>query len=243
MDPDIVSDETPMPKEVNPDDVAGEVSLQLCEGVGNLDLGGLVVPALQLCDDKSVDEFLLGKFEVEGEMDSAAICHMVAFCTVFLRWYKSKNLTSTVLTKTQYDRICNFCEQITDGVDCADLVRKGYVQAYKWENQYDMLSVGGSRILVSKPKDVEAGYNVAHLPTLSYLERLFSDLQSIHYVDHCKGLTIYHRATELHGNIPREVTKIFTDVCPHCISLSNRKKPVAGIHNIVTLGFWTAWSD
>ncbi len=46
MDPDIVSDETPMPKEVNPDDVAGEVSLQLCEGVGNPDLGGLFVPTL-----------------------------------------------------------------------------------------------------------------------------------------------------------------------------------------------------
>ena len=46
MGPDIVSDETPMPKEVNPDDVAGEVSLQLCEGVGSPELGGLLVPTL-----------------------------------------------------------------------------------------------------------------------------------------------------------------------------------------------------
>ncbi len=83
------------------------------------------------------------------------------------------------------------------------MVCKGYIQAYKWANQYDMLSVGGSRILVSKPKNVEAGYDVAHLPKLSYLEGLFSDLQSIHYMDHCKKLTIHHQAAEIHGNIPR----------------------------------------
>ena len=97
MDPDIVSDETPMPKEVNPDDVAGEVSLQLCEGVGNPDLGGIFVPTLppfgagdKSADEESVDEFVFGEFEVDGEMDSAATRHMVAFRTLFLRWYKSK---------------------------------------------------------------------------------------------------------------------------------------------------------
>ena len=61
-----------------------------------------------------------------------------------------------------------------------------------------MLSVGESRIFVSKPKNVKVGYNVARLPKLSYLEQLSSDLQAIHNVDHCKGLvTMYHRAAEL----------------------------------------------
>ena len=70
------------------------------------------MPALLPFEDngESFNEFLLGEFEVEGEMDSAEICHMVAFCTVFLRWYKSKNFNSTVLTKEHYDRICDFCE-------------------------------------------------------------------------------------------------------------------------------------
>ena len=144
MDPDS-SDETPMPKEGNPDDVAGEVSLQLCEGVGNPDLGGLLVPTLPPieADGESVDEFVFGEFEVEGEMDAAASRHMISFRTVFLRWYKSKNYTSTVLTKEQYRRLCEFCEQITDGVDCEDLVRRGYIQVYKWAKKYGMLSVGG----------------------------------------------------------------------------------------------------
>ena len=39
---------------------------------------------------ESVDEFVFGEFEVQEEMDAAAICHMVAFRTVLLRWYKSK---------------------------------------------------------------------------------------------------------------------------------------------------------
>ena len=82
---------------------------------------------------------------------------MVAFCMFFLRWYKSKNYTSTVLAKEQYHRICVFCEHITDGVDCVDLVHEGFIQAYKWVKKYVMLSVGRSHILVSKPKNVEAG--------------------------------------------------------------------------------------
>ena len=76
---------------------------------------------------ESVDEFVFVKFEVEGEMDAAASRHMVAFHTVFERWYKSKNYTSTVLTKEHFHRICGFCEQITDGVDQVDLVCKGYL--------------------------------------------------------------------------------------------------------------------
>ena len=110
MDPDS-SDESPLPKEGNPDDVDDEVSNQLCEVIGNPDLGGLFVPTLPPVegDWASVDEFVFGEFEVEGEMDAAASCHMVAFCTVFLRWYKSKNYTSTVLTKEQYHRKYVFC--------------------------------------------------------------------------------------------------------------------------------------
>ena len=62
------------------------------------------------------------------------------FAQFFLKWYKSKNYTSTVLTKEHYHMICEFCEQIIDGVDCADLVCKGYIQAYKWAKKYGMLS-------------------------------------------------------------------------------------------------------
>ena len=45
MDPD-TSDESYLPPEGNTDDVAAGVSNQLCEGIGNPDLGGLFVPTL-----------------------------------------------------------------------------------------------------------------------------------------------------------------------------------------------------
>jgi hypothetical protein len=56
-------------------------------------------------------------------------------------------------------------------------------------------------------------------------------------VDHCKGLSLFTHAKNRHGNITREVCKMFTDVCPQCVKLLSRKKPVAGIKNIVTEGF------
>ena len=127
MDPD-TSDKSALTSEGNLDDVADEVSNQLCEGIGNPDAGVLFVPTLPPfeADGESVDEFVFGKFEFVGEMYATASHHRFAFCTVFLRWYKSKNYTSTLLTKDYYHRICEFCEQISDELDCADLVCEGF---------------------------------------------------------------------------------------------------------------------
>ena len=196
---------------------------------------GFMPPASPTVAPTVADLEIFGEFEFHGELDDAISRHMIAFRTVFCTWFKNKNYTSTLITKDRYNKLCDFCERITARVDCADLVREGYTQAYKWEKKYDMFSVGNSCILVHKPK--EGAYDLAALPQPSYLERLFSDLHTIHYADHCKGATFYQRANVKHGNIPREVTKLFSDVCPHCISLSTRKKPVAGIRNIITEGF------
>ena len=61
------------------------MSNPICEGIGNPDDGGLFVPTLPPFeeDGESVDEFVFGEFEFVGEMDVAASCHMIAFCTVF----------------------------------------------------------------------------------------------------------------------------------------------------------------
>ena len=71
----------------------------------------------------------------------------------------------------------------------------------------------------------------------SYAERLFLDLWNIYHMDHCKGNSLFTHVKNRHGNITREVCKMFTDVCPQCVKLMSRKKPVAGIKNIVTEGF------
>ena len=87
---------------------------------------------------------IFGEFEFSGDLDSAISRHMIAFRTVFCTWFKNKNYTSTLITRDRYNKLCDFCERITARVDCADLVREGYTQAYKWEKKYDMFSVGNS---------------------------------------------------------------------------------------------------
>jgi len=68
---------------------------------------------------------------------------------------------------------------------------------------------------------------------LTYAKKLFTDLWKIHQVDHCKGNTLFTHARDKLGNITREVCKI----CPHCVKVLSRRKPAAGIKNIVTEGF------
>ena len=174
------------------DDVRVGGNLGVVE-VGNPGAGGNYVPALPPTEDveEAETEVMFGEFEYVGEVDSATSCHMDAFRSALLRWYKSKNYTTTLMTKEKYNRLCDFCSQINDGVDCVDLRRKGYTQAYKWEKKFDMISVGESRIVVHKP--AEGAYDIAGLSQPSYLERLFSDLHAIHNVDHCTPvlLTLY----------------------------------------------------
>ena len=71
----------------------------------------------------------------------------------------------------------------------------------------------------------------------TYAKKLFTDLWKIRQVDHCKGNTLFTRARDKLGNITREVCKIFTDICPHCVKVLSRRKPAAGNKNIVTEGF------
>ncbi len=52
-----------------------------------------------------------------------------------------------------------------------------------------------------------------------------------------RGYDVLQPCEGEHGNITREVCKIFTDICPHCIIVLSRRKPTAGMKNIVTDGF------
>ena len=65
--------------------------------------------------------------------------------------------------------------------------------------------------------------------SLAYAELLFIDLWRIHQTDHWKGVMFYYRVRDKHGNVTRDVCKLFTDVCPHCIVVISRRKPTAGI--------------
>ena len=72
-----------------------------------------------------------------------------------------------------------------------------------------------------------------------YLERVFPDLLVGHGQDRSKGRTLYAHVAEVVSNIPCEVCKHFTDMCPHCIERKKRTCPTAGLQPIVTSRFNT----
>ena len=59
--------------------------------------------------EEAADEFVFKEFEDVKEWDDVALCHMVAFVSVILRWYKNKNCNTTLLSKDRYTKICIFC--------------------------------------------------------------------------------------------------------------------------------------
>jgi hypothetical protein len=126
----------------------------------------------------------------------------------------------------------------------------GYSNAHKWAKKYHIIVVGEeSQVLVLCPEENQRkkkkGRGVLDVTALrledlqqpTYAEKLFTDLWKIHQVDHCKGNTLFTCARDKHSNITREVCKIFPGICPHCVKVLSRRKPSAGIKNIVTEGF------
>eukprot|EP01082_Thalassiosira_pseudonana_P003744 g3173.t1 g3173 contig12:1561499-1563102(+) len=68
-------------------------------------------------------------------------------------------------------------------------------------------------------------------------ERVFADLKELHGIDHPKGETFYRRVAEQFDNISVSVCKLFINTCRRCCEQAKKKKPTAGVKNIVTKGF------
>ncbi len=175
---------------------------------------------------------------------------MTAFYKDLWQWHCQRDYTSVLLTKAGYDERVKFGRFLIDGGDCRSGYQAGNSNAYKWAKKYHVVTVGEeSQMLVLRPEENQQkkkkkgrGVDVTamrseDLQQPTYAEKLFTDLWKIHQVDHCKGNTLFTRARDAHGNITREVCKIFTDICPHCVKVLSRRKPAAGIKNIVTEGF------
>jgi hypothetical protein len=178
---------------------------------------------------------------VEG-LDEESVRHMNAFYALLRKWFGSKEYTSQLITKEDYNARVNFLLRVNEGdTDCREGFLTGNTNAYKWLKRYHVYKYGDdSAVLVLRPKKIGAidvtKIPLSNLQQPTYMERLFIDLWKIHQSDHCKGITFFYRVRDKHGNVTREVCKLFTDVCPHCIGFSVRKRPTAGIQPIVTLG-------
>jgi hypothetical protein len=166
---------------------------------------------------------------------------MNEFYVILKEWYIQKNYTCVLFTKAKHQKILNYCLDLIDGADCQEQYLQGNEQVYKWQDNYDAVTLGDSSVLVRCPEggaiaNAQA-LNLSSLIQPSYVERAFIDIHAIHIIIHCKGKTLSKCIADWHGNIPQAVCKMFTDCCPTCIAMLGRKKPVAGIKNIVTHRF------
>ena len=176
-------------------------------------------------------------------LDEQNIRHMNAFYALLKKWLRDKEYVSKLLTKEDYDARVNFILSVKDGViDCRDQYLNGNLNAYKWLRKYHVVKYADSAVLVLRPTPKKSGavdvtaMSMDNLQQPTYAERLFIDLWKIHQADHCKGVTFFYRVRDKHGNVTRDVCKLFTDVCPHCIIVMSRRKPTAGIQPIITVG-------
>ena len=79
--------------------------------------------------------------------------------------------------------------------------------------------------------------DIDHKQRSSCYERVFADLKEFHGIDHPKGETFYRRVAEQFDNISVSVCKLFINTCRRCCEQAKKKKPTAGVKNIVTKGF------
>ena len=168
---------------------------------------------------------------------------MNAFYALLKKWMQGKEYTSQLMTKEDYNARVNFIIRVKEGgIDCREGWLTGNLSAYKWLQRYHVYKYAdGSAVLVLRPSPKKGAVDVTAMSLNSlqqptYAERVFIDLWKIHQSDHCKGVTFFYRVRDKHGNVTRDVCKLFTDVCPHCIVVNSRKKPTAGIQPIITEG-------
>jgi hypothetical protein len=158
------------------------------------------------------------------DLDEDGAHHKSALYVLLEQMYQSQDYTTVLLTK-KYGQICQFCMDLHDSVDAWAKVIEGNKQVYYWEKKYSVVIVGVRAVLVLHPDvAVDAGnMDPSLLWQLAYAERIFAYLLKIHKVDHCKWTTFFTGAKAAYGNVKRNVCKMFTDCCLHCISLLSRK--------------------
>jgi hypothetical protein len=74
---------------------------------------------------------------------------------------------------------------------------------------------------------------------IMYFEAAYTEIKRAHSQDHTKWRTLFARLGEQFKNIGRKLCKMFTGMCPICITQMKRNRPVVGIKPIITHSFGT----
>jgi hypothetical protein len=184
---------------------------------------------------------VLHGFTIEGidaAIDAVGREHLNVFYDKVVDKMNESAQSWRLMPREKYECMTLALYQISTGATAKDL-KKTYPQVYKWQKAYCVTGDEDSLVLLKRPSNVgdDGTVDVNTLKRMTYLERVYSDIQRNHVVDHSKGRTLHSRISEVFDNISKEVCKIFTDSCPLCVERQARTKPVAGLKPIITSGF------
>ena len=184
---------------------------------------------------------VLHGFTIEGidaAIDAVGREHVNVFYDKVVAEMNESGQSWRLMPREKYERMTLALYQISTGATVKDL-KKTYPQVYKWQKAYCVTGDEDSLVLLKRPSNVgvDGTVDVNTLKRMTYLERVYSDIQRNHVVDHSKGRTLHSHISEVIDNISKEVCKIFTDSCPLCVERQARTKPVAGLKPIITSGF------
>jgi hypothetical protein len=149
-----------------------------------------------------------------------------------------------LITKEKYMTILTAMIRLHNGQPIK-LLSSIYPQIYKWCKNYALVASGETFILVAHPDDVigvaavEETVDMDTVKRIIYFEAAYTEIKRAHGQDHTKGRTLYACLGEQFENIRQELCKMFTDMCPICITQMKCNPLVAGIKPIITHGFGT----
>jgi hypothetical protein len=104
------------------------------------------------------------------------------------------------------------------------LLRSIYPQIYEWCKDYALVASGETLILVAHPDDVigvaivDETVDMDTVKRIIYFEAAYTKIKRAHGQDHTKGCTLYARLGEQFENIGCKLCKMFTNMCPICIT-------------------------
>ncbi len=125
------------------------------------------------------------------------------------------------------------------------LLRSIYPQIYMWCKNYALIASGETFILVAHLDDVigvaivDETVDMDTVKRIIYFEAAYTEIKRAHGQDHTQGRALYARLGEQFKNIGCKLCKMFTNMCPVCITKMKHNWPVVGIKPIITHSFGT----
>jgi hypothetical protein len=219
-------------------------------GVPDLPLNVPELPPLPLPDGHNANNnaipFLVRQYIIQGVQDlpRELRSHVTMFYEELITLMKGASESWQLIKKEKYMTIMTAMIHLHTG-EPIKLLRSIYPQIYKWCKNYTLVPSGKTCILVARPDDVidvavvDKTVDIDTVKRIIYFEAAYTEIKRAHGQDHTKGCTLYACLGEQFENIGCELCKMFTNMCPICITQLKFNRPVVGIKPIITHGFGT----